>query len=233
MTGVTLESCQDIIAQFEPCPENKRKGVLGIDGEGVSPRSRCAGAAWTGPPVSRAEPGVGPDPGLSRPAPTPRRLHELHAEPGRGHLQPGPPRRAPGHDAAAQPLLHQLVPQHLPGGRPAHVAVAGGHVCPRAASRLPLRGGCVAGRACGPSWGRRLPRRGPGQPPEVSGRGLCPGWAAAGQATPPARGPIPVGSTAAGLWHWRPAPDLTEVWPPQWIVGTGLTGSPSCTTATP
>ncbi|XP_015999899.2 1-phosphatidylinositol 4,5-bisphosphate phosphodiesterase eta-2 isoform X3 [Rousettus aegyptiacus] len=32
MTGVTLESCQDIIAQFEPCPENKRKGVLGIDG---------------------------------------------------------------------------------------------------------------------------------------------------------------------------------------------------------
>lgn len=71
MTGVTLESCQDIIAQFEPCPENKRKGVLGIDGEGVSPRSRCAGAAWTGPPVSRAEPGVGPDPGLSHPAPTP------------------------------------------------------------------------------------------------------------------------------------------------------------------
>uniref|UniRef100_A0A8C4MA89 Phosphoinositide phospholipase C n=1 Tax=Equus asinus TaxID=9793 RepID=A0A8C4MA89_EQUAS len=32
MTGVTLESCQDIIEQFEPCPENKRKGVLGIDG---------------------------------------------------------------------------------------------------------------------------------------------------------------------------------------------------------
>uniref|UniRef100_A0A8C8ZW93 Phosphoinositide phospholipase C n=1 Tax=Prolemur simus TaxID=1328070 RepID=A0A8C8ZW93_PROSS len=32
MTGVTLESCRDIIAQFEPCPENKSKGVLGIDG---------------------------------------------------------------------------------------------------------------------------------------------------------------------------------------------------------
>ncbi|XP_070110909.1 1-phosphatidylinositol 4,5-bisphosphate phosphodiesterase eta-2 isoform X6 [Equus caballus] len=32
MTGVTLESCQDIIEQFEPCPENKRKGVLGVDG---------------------------------------------------------------------------------------------------------------------------------------------------------------------------------------------------------
>ncbi|EPQ10799.1 1-phosphatidylinositol-4,5-bisphosphate phosphodiesterase eta-2 [Myotis brandtii] len=31
MTGVTLESCQDIIEQFEPCPENKSKGVLGID----------------------------------------------------------------------------------------------------------------------------------------------------------------------------------------------------------
>ncbi|XP_015425176.1 PREDICTED: 1-phosphatidylinositol 4,5-bisphosphate phosphodiesterase eta-2 [Myotis davidii] len=32
MTGVTLESSQDIIEQFEPCPENKSKGVLGIDG---------------------------------------------------------------------------------------------------------------------------------------------------------------------------------------------------------
>ncbi|XP_022370401.1 1-phosphatidylinositol 4,5-bisphosphate phosphodiesterase eta-2 [Enhydra lutris kenyoni] len=32
MAGVTLESCRDIIQQFEPCPENKRKGVLGIDG---------------------------------------------------------------------------------------------------------------------------------------------------------------------------------------------------------
>lgn len=33
MAGVTLESCRDIIEQFEPCPENKSKGVLGIDGE--------------------------------------------------------------------------------------------------------------------------------------------------------------------------------------------------------
>ncbi|XP_046940166.1 1-phosphatidylinositol 4,5-bisphosphate phosphodiesterase eta-2 [Lynx rufus] len=32
MTGVTLESCRDIIEQFEPCPENKSKAVLGIDG---------------------------------------------------------------------------------------------------------------------------------------------------------------------------------------------------------
>uniref|UniRef100_A0A2R8PI73 Phosphoinositide phospholipase C n=1 Tax=Callithrix jacchus TaxID=9483 RepID=A0A2R8PI73_CALJA len=32
MTGVTLESCQDIIEQFEPCPENRSKGLLGIDG---------------------------------------------------------------------------------------------------------------------------------------------------------------------------------------------------------
>ncbi|XP_010626077.1 1-phosphatidylinositol 4,5-bisphosphate phosphodiesterase eta-2 [Fukomys damarensis] len=32
MQGVTLQSCYDIIQQFEPCPENKCKGVLGIDG---------------------------------------------------------------------------------------------------------------------------------------------------------------------------------------------------------
>lgn len=32
MNGVTLESCQSIIEQFEPCLENKSKGVLGIDG---------------------------------------------------------------------------------------------------------------------------------------------------------------------------------------------------------
>ncbi|XP_032118052.1 1-phosphatidylinositol 4,5-bisphosphate phosphodiesterase eta-2 isoform X3 [Sapajus apella] len=32
MTAVTLESCQDIIEQFEPCPENRSKGLLGIDG---------------------------------------------------------------------------------------------------------------------------------------------------------------------------------------------------------
>nr|XP_034357853.1 1-phosphatidylinositol 4,5-bisphosphate phosphodiesterase eta-2 isoform X2 [Arvicanthis niloticus] len=32
MNDVTLESCQNIIEQFEPCLENKSKGVLGIDG---------------------------------------------------------------------------------------------------------------------------------------------------------------------------------------------------------
>ncbi|XP_063091407.1 1-phosphatidylinositol 4,5-bisphosphate phosphodiesterase eta-2 [Cavia porcellus] len=32
MQGVTLERCRDIIQQFEPCPENRSKGVLGIDG---------------------------------------------------------------------------------------------------------------------------------------------------------------------------------------------------------
>ncbi|XP_011248574.1 1-phosphatidylinositol 4,5-bisphosphate phosphodiesterase eta-2 isoform X5 [Mus musculus] len=32
MNGVTLESCQNIIEQFEPCLENKSKGMLGIDG---------------------------------------------------------------------------------------------------------------------------------------------------------------------------------------------------------
>lgn len=37
MNDVTLESCQNIIEQFEPCLENKSKGVLGIDGEWVLP----------------------------------------------------------------------------------------------------------------------------------------------------------------------------------------------------
>ncbi|XP_060055884.1 1-phosphatidylinositol 4,5-bisphosphate phosphodiesterase eta-2 isoform X3 [Erinaceus europaeus] len=32
MSGVTLKDCENIIQQFEPCPENKEKGVLGIDG---------------------------------------------------------------------------------------------------------------------------------------------------------------------------------------------------------
>lgn len=65
----------------------------------------------------------------------------------------------------------------------------------------------MAGRACGPSWGRRLLRRGPGQRPEVSGRGLCPGWAAAGQATPPARGPIPVHGRGPLALAASPGPD--------------------------
>lgn len=48
MTGVTLESCQDLIQQFEPCPENKSKGVLGIDGEWAA-----AGCGGRGQPVAR------------------------------------------------------------------------------------------------------------------------------------------------------------------------------------
>ncbi|XP_063292554.1 1-phosphatidylinositol 4,5-bisphosphate phosphodiesterase eta-2 isoform X2 [Pelobates fuscus] len=32
MTNVTKEYCLDIVAKFEPCPENKKEGVLGIDG---------------------------------------------------------------------------------------------------------------------------------------------------------------------------------------------------------
>lgn len=42
MNGVTLESCQNIIEQFEPCLENKSKGVLGIDGESVLPSVRLS-----------------------------------------------------------------------------------------------------------------------------------------------------------------------------------------------
>nr|DBA16345.1 TPA: hypothetical protein GDO54_003746 [Pyxicephalus adspersus] len=32
MTNVTKEYCLEIVSKFEPCPENKREGVLGIDG---------------------------------------------------------------------------------------------------------------------------------------------------------------------------------------------------------
>ncbi|KAM9299139.1 1-phosphatidylinositol 4,5-bisphosphate phosphodiesterase eta-2 [Gastrophryne carolinensis] len=32
MTNVTKDYCLDIVAKFEPCPENKKDGVLGIDG---------------------------------------------------------------------------------------------------------------------------------------------------------------------------------------------------------
>lgn len=49
MTGVTLESCRDIIEQFEPCPENKSKGAMGIDGEWAPRRPSCAaGSAGCG-----------------------------------------------------------------------------------------------------------------------------------------------------------------------------------------
>lgn len=33
MTNVTREHCLEVINQFEPCPENKKEGALGIDGE--------------------------------------------------------------------------------------------------------------------------------------------------------------------------------------------------------
>lgn len=33
MTNVTKEQCLEIISKFEPCPENKKEGALGIDGE--------------------------------------------------------------------------------------------------------------------------------------------------------------------------------------------------------
>lgn len=50
MNGVTLESCQNIIEQFEPCPENKSKGVLGIDGEWALPSAQllwgAMGNSW-------------------------------------------------------------------------------------------------------------------------------------------------------------------------------------------
>uniref|UniRef100_F7CZJ3 Phosphoinositide phospholipase C n=1 Tax=Ornithorhynchus anatinus TaxID=9258 RepID=F7CZJ3_ORNAN len=32
MTNVTKESCLEVVSQFEPCPQNRRKGALGIDG---------------------------------------------------------------------------------------------------------------------------------------------------------------------------------------------------------
>lgn len=33
MSNVTKEHCLEIIAKFEPCPENQKQGVLGIDGK--------------------------------------------------------------------------------------------------------------------------------------------------------------------------------------------------------
>lgn len=33
MTRVTKEHCLEIVAKFEPCPENQKQGVLGIDGK--------------------------------------------------------------------------------------------------------------------------------------------------------------------------------------------------------
>lgn len=33
MTKVTKEHCLEIVTKFEPCPENQKQGVLGIDGK--------------------------------------------------------------------------------------------------------------------------------------------------------------------------------------------------------
>lgn len=33
MSNVTKEHCLEIIGQFEPCPENRQQGALGIDGK--------------------------------------------------------------------------------------------------------------------------------------------------------------------------------------------------------
>lgn len=85
MTGVTLESCQDIIEQFEPCPENRSKGMLGIDGEWVSSEAggglpgsaslslRVLRGPEMGPGAGQAGPHTGLSPALHH-APIPR-LH--------------------------------------------------------------------------------------------------------------------------------------------------------------
>nr|XP_021511111.1 1-phosphatidylinositol 4,5-bisphosphate phosphodiesterase eta-2 isoform X2 [Meriones unguiculatus] len=49
MNGVTLESCQSIIEQFEPCPENKSKGLLGIDGDIFNPEHHRVNQDMTQP----------------------------------------------------------------------------------------------------------------------------------------------------------------------------------------
>lgn len=50
MTNVTKEHCLEIISKFEPCPENKKEGALGIDGKldaaafvGKRELSQCSG----------------------------------------------------------------------------------------------------------------------------------------------------------------------------------------------
>ncbi|XP_042543503.1 1-phosphatidylinositol 4,5-bisphosphate phosphodiesterase beta-2 isoform X4 [Dipodomys spectabilis] len=63
---------------------------------------------------------------------------------------PGQAPAAPGHDTAAQSLLHQLLPQHLPHSRPVLRPVLGRDVPPGPAGRLPLRGaGLLEGEAPG------------------------------------------------------------------------------------
>lgn len=79
MTGVTLETCRDIIEQFEPCPENKSKGAMGIDGEWSScpasqrvltgslcaPTGRLSGSLQGPLGVGAGGPEVSPGVGLS------------------------------------------------------------------------------------------------------------------------------------------------------------------------
>lgn len=45
-------------------------------------------------------------------------LPQLPLLQGRRHLQPSLPPHVPGHDSPPEPLLHQLLSQHLPGGGP-------------------------------------------------------------------------------------------------------------------
>lgn len=66
------------------------------------------------------------------------RLYQLHAQPSWGHIQPRALQCEPGHESATVQLLYCLFAQHLPDGRPADVAVQGGHVCLGAAGWLSL-----------------------------------------------------------------------------------------------
>lgn len=49
----------------------------------------------------------------------PGRLPQLPLLEGRRHLQSDLPPHLPGYDSTPEPLLHQLLPQHLPSGGPA------------------------------------------------------------------------------------------------------------------
>lgn len=48
-----------------------------------------------------------------------RRLPDVPPTRGGIHLEPGPQEHVPRHDPASQPLLHLLLAQHVPDGRPA------------------------------------------------------------------------------------------------------------------